>query len=161
MERRIFCERARAWAALQSDGELSTFEQRLLDAHVARCAECRAFALSVAAVTGALRDAPLVPLSHPVSIRGLHRPRRFAPRRAVYSAGAAAAAAVMALAVGLGMSVRAGEKSVAPSIPVIVVSGPDERQDVRNLRELRRVQLVTDIAPASSPRVTHFGSNAT
>jgi predicted anti-sigma-YlaC factor YlaD len=161
MERRVFCERARGWAALQSDGELSTFEQRLLDAHLARCAECRTFALSVAAVTGALREAPLVPLPHPVSIAGLHTPRRFAPRRAVYSAGAAAAAAAMALAVGSGVSVRTGEKSVAPSIPVIVVNGSDDRQDVRSLRELRRVQLVTDIAPAVSPRVRHFGSNAT
>src|SRR3954454_17246769 len=44
------CERARLWASLRADGELSELEGALLDAHLARCAECR----SVAGGVGAL-----------------------------------------------------------------------------------------------------------
>src|SRR5262245_36322011 len=160
MERKVFCERARAWAALQSDGELSTFEQRLLDAHLERCPECSAFALRVEAVTDTLRTAPLEAMLRPVSVASLHRPRRYAPRRALYSAAAAAAAAVMALVIGSAVSVPGGSTTAAPSVPVIVVNGPDERQDVTDLRELRRIQLLSELAPQPG-RNRHFGTNTT
>jgi len=51
------CERALAWAALAPDEELAVIERRLLDAHLAHCARCRAFAQQVAAVAAALRGA--------------------------------------------------------------------------------------------------------
>jgi predicted anti-sigma-YlaC factor YlaD len=160
MERKVFCERARAWAALQSDGELSTFEQRLLDAHLERCAECSGFALRVDAVSAALRTAPLEAPATPVSVASLHRRRSYVPRRAIYSAAAAAAAAVMAVVIGSAVSVPGGNSTAAPAIPVIVVNGPDDRQDVTSLREFRRVQLLSHIAPAVG-RVKHFGSSTT
>ena len=160
MERKVFCERARAWAALQSDGELSTFEQRLLDAHLERCAECSAFALRVEAATDALRAAPLEALARPVSVASLHRRRSYAPRRALYSAAAAAAAAMMALVIGSAVSVPGGSTAAAPSVPVIVVNGPDERQDVTDLRELRRLQLVSELAP-QVVHIRHFGTSTT
>src|SRR6476646_6391994 len=54
------CARARFWASLRVDGELSELESALLDAHLGRCADCSAYATGVAGVTAALRNAPLV-----------------------------------------------------------------------------------------------------
>ncbi len=90
------CERARSWAALVPDGELSELERKLLDSHVARCAECGRFALEVAAVAAELRAAALQPLPRPLSIPIWHRHPVYARFRAV---GAAAAVAVMALGI--------------------------------------------------------------
>jgi predicted anti-sigma-YlaC factor YlaD len=53
------CARACEWVSLRLDDQLSEFEEVLLEAHLARCAGCRAFAGSVAELTGALRTAPL------------------------------------------------------------------------------------------------------
>jgi predicted anti-sigma-YlaC factor YlaD len=55
------CERTRVAAALEVDGALSQLELAVLDAHVARCADCHAFRREIAELTAALRDAPAVP----------------------------------------------------------------------------------------------------
>ena len=55
-----FCERARLWASLRSDGELSELESALLDAHLPRCGSCRAFAGGVEEVARGLRRVRLV-----------------------------------------------------------------------------------------------------
>lgn len=49
------CERARQWASLRADGELSELESALLDAHLACCDACRSFARGAALVAAALR----------------------------------------------------------------------------------------------------------
>jgi predicted anti-sigma-YlaC factor YlaD len=49
------CERARAWASLELDGELSEVEQALMRAHVGRCVECAAFVSDLTALTRELR----------------------------------------------------------------------------------------------------------
>jgi anti-sigma factor RsiW len=160
-ERRILCERARAWAALQPDGELSTFEQRLLGAHLDRCAECSAFAARIDAVTAAVRSTPLEPLSHPVSIGSvLQGARRMLPRRAAYSVAATAAAAAFALTIGSAVSVSGEERFTANPPIVVVVEDTDERREVRDMRELRRLQLVSDIRPQTRSRAYHFGPAA-
>lgn len=92
----ILCERARTWAALAPDGELSELERKLLDAHVARCSACAHFALEVAAVAAELRAAALQPLPRPLTVPVWRRRPVYARFRAV---GAAAAVAVMALGV--------------------------------------------------------------
>jgi predicted anti-sigma-YlaC factor YlaD len=56
-ERPESCERARAWASLRADGELSELEAALLDAHLDRCDGCRSFARGAEAVAAALRHA--------------------------------------------------------------------------------------------------------
>ena len=54
------CERARAWSRCALDGELSELERALLDAHLARCADCaRVRRATSASITSALRAAPL------------------------------------------------------------------------------------------------------
>jgi hypothetical protein len=88
------CERARMWASLQLDGELSELERALLDAHVARCEPCGIFIREVGAATRGLRAAELTLPAHPVAI-----PSR---RRVVRPVHVSAAAAIVALAVGLG-----------------------------------------------------------
>jgi predicted anti-sigma-YlaC factor YlaD len=90
------CERAREWASLRLDGELSEFEQALLDAHLERCAPCAGYAGNVTAATEALRQAEASRLSVPVA---LPLRRRALSLRAV---SAAAAAAAIVAAVGLG-----------------------------------------------------------
>ncbi|HXK15518.1 MAG TPA: zf-HC2 domain-containing protein, partial [Gaiellaceae bacterium] len=53
------CERARWWASLRADGELSELESALLDAHLGRCASCRTFARGTEEIAAALRSARL------------------------------------------------------------------------------------------------------
>jgi predicted anti-sigma-YlaC factor YlaD len=157
----IVCERARAWAALQPDGELSSFEQRLLDSHVERCDPCADFARRIAATTLAVRTAAPEPLPHPVSVPRLARTaRRFAPRQAVLSAAAAAAAAVVALSLTSGLSVGSAAPTVAPS-PLVIVTDGDDLSDYHAMRELRRLQLATDIAAPANSRPHQFGPNGT
>jgi hypothetical protein len=91
------CERARTWASLGLDGELSELERSLLRAHLDRCASCSAFAREVGAVTEALRAAPLEALERPIA---LPQRRRFAFRPV--EAAAAAAIAVVGMAGILG-----------------------------------------------------------
>jgi predicted anti-sigma-YlaC factor YlaD len=90
------CERAREWASLRLDGELSDFEQALLDAHLERCAPCADYARNVTAATEALRRAEASRLSVPIA---LPLRRRALSLRTV-SAGAAAAAIVAAVGLG-------------------------------------------------------------
>ena len=92
----VLCERARTWAALAPDGELSELERKLLDAHVQRCAACAYFAVEVAAVASELRAAALQPLPRPLVVPIWRRRPVYCSVRAV---GAAAAVAVMALGV--------------------------------------------------------------
>lgn len=92
----VLCERARAWAALAPDGELSELERKLLEAHLGHCAACAHFAQQVAAVAVELRQAALEPLPRPVSVPVWRRRPVYARMRTV---GAAAAVALMALGV--------------------------------------------------------------
>jgi anti-sigma factor RsiW len=51
------CERARFWASLRLDGELSELEGASLDVHLARCAACQTVVADFGASTRALRFA--------------------------------------------------------------------------------------------------------
>jgi ferric-dicitrate binding protein FerR (iron transport regulator) len=88
------CDRARDWASLRADGELSELESALLAAHLKRCDACASFARGVEDVSARLRAAPLEGPPGPIRLA----PRR-APLRAVHLG---AAAALVAAAVGLG-----------------------------------------------------------
>jgi len=103
------CTRAREWASLDLDGELSDFERFLLDAHIATCSDCHDFRVSIAGFAADLRAAPLEQLERPVVVR---RRRRAMPVRRLPAAAAALAVAV----VGLG--------SLLASFDLRNVSGP-------------------------------------
>jgi predicted anti-sigma-YlaC factor YlaD len=129
------CERARGWASLRVDGELSALESALLDAHLGRCLPCRRFARDVEDVAGALR-ASRVERPAPVA---LLLPHRRSARRGLHAV-AAAALVVAAGAVGalIGVDRHAGV-SKAPEPVAIVAAG--ESPDL--LRELRRALLIS------------------
>src|SRR5437868_7865554 len=78
------CARARFWASLRIDGELSELEGALLDAHLARCVECSAIAAGFGASTKALRSARLERLV-PVALDLPRSPRRLLALSAVAS----------------------------------------------------------------------------
>ena len=87
------CERAHEWASLELDGELSTFERALLEAHLEGCRTCSEFRSQISSLTGALRAAPHERFEGVVIGR---------LRRRVNMRLAPAAAAMAVAAVGLG-----------------------------------------------------------
>jgi anti-sigma factor RsiW len=97
----IACDRFREQVSLSLDGELSQLERRMLDAHLARCASCSAFADDVRAFTEDLRAAPLERLRRPVVVQ---RPRRIGTAR--LQIGIAAAFALAALGLGTQLSTQ-------------------------------------------------------
>ncbi len=58
------------------DGELNDLEQHFVSAHLGRCGACAAFAEDATAFTSLLRDAPLEPVSSPVTISARSRRAR-------------------------------------------------------------------------------------
>lgn len=100
------CERAREWASLELDNELSTFERALLDAHLEGCRTCTEFRSTISGLTGALRSAPHERFDGVVI--GRH------PRRRVRMRLAPAAAAMAVAAVGLGSIVASSSLKSGP-----------------------------------------------
>jgi predicted anti-sigma-YlaC factor YlaD len=96
------CARAREWVSLRLDSQLSAFEEVLLEAHLARCVDCLAFAESMTDLTKALRTVPLEapPFAFEVPRRGRTRVHGL---RAVSAAAVAAAVGLTGL-VGLQLS---------------------------------------------------------
>jgi len=130
------CDRARHWASLRLDGELSELEAALLDAHLERCPGCRAFAEEADGIVGALRAVALEPLQAPVVIPLRHRPRRVrALQTAVAVALVLAAAALGSL---LGVANR-DSQSAAPTRHVAMIASADSPD---TLRKLRRPALI-------------------
>lgn len=128
------CARARFWASLRVDGELSELEGALLDAHLGRCADCREYAAGVAGATETLRNAPLVAVAPMV----IATPAR--PGRAVAGLIAATLVVLAALVGGIvrdnvspGTASSVGVRNVAV---VSTVETPDQ------LRRLRRTMLL-------------------
>jgi ferric-dicitrate binding protein FerR (iron transport regulator) len=105
------CLRAREWASLRLDGELSPLEEELLERHLEVCEDCRAFDGDVRWATDVLRLTIAERPSRRVSIPT--RPARrlsTGPRRA-------AVAAVAALALGVLVGFVAGPGSTEPVSP--------------------------------------------
>ena len=89
------CERARTWASLGLDGELSQIERASLRAHVGRCAQCAEFVFDLDGLTQELRHSPLErPAGEGIPVRRRHSGMR------VLQLGAAAAAVVLAAGLG-------------------------------------------------------------
>jgi anti-sigma factor RsiW len=135
------CERARFWASLRLDGELSELEGALLDAHLARCAECSAVAEGFAASTTALRSAAFERVT-PVAVELPRSPRRVLATASV--------AVVLVLAVVAGGLVRglAPHSAAAPHVVATVASfeTPDQLRSLRRSALLNTRQLPRDVA---------------
>ena len=128
------CARARFWASLRLDGELSELEGALLDAHLARCADCSAAAQDFGAFTEDLRARRLEPVA-PVVFHAGRSPRRVFVGAAI--------AAVVAAGVLLGGFVRGQVSHNALPTPhtVAVVASLDTPDQ---LRKLRRTTLLNE-----------------
>jgi anti-sigma factor RsiW len=121
------CERARQWASLRADGELSELEAALLEKHLEACPACSSFSVRLAATTEAMRAA-----AH--ERPQIHYPRFERPvvrlpvgRRVAIVA--IAAAAVIGAFVGSSMQRPAPER--APGGPQLSF-----RTDMNQLRQL-------------------------
>jgi predicted anti-sigma-YlaC factor YlaD len=134
------CERARSWASLRVDDELSELESALLEAHLGRCSSCRGFARGAEKVAAALRATRLERCATrlerpapPVSV-----PRRAGRRSGLRALqGMAAAALVVSAGVVAALSGPSGTPAAART--VVMVAGADSPD---GLRELRRPALV-------------------
>jgi hypothetical protein len=126
------CERARFWASLRADGELSELESALLDAHIARCSSCRTFAHRSEELVVALRATRF---EQPVPV--VLRPQQ--ARRAGLRALQVVVAAAVVGSVGVLAAVSGSSGSAVAAMPVAMVAGVDSPD---RLRELRRPALV-------------------
>ena len=127
------CERARTYASLRLDGELSDFEHALLESHLAGCGACRAFAADVTALTGELRSARYErlerPLQLPVRVRaGLRRLQ------------VGAAAAVLVTVIGAGSLIGSVGRTEQPRFAVANVEPATP-----TLRQLRAADLKPEL----------------
>ena len=143
----FLCERGREWVSLRLDGELSELAQKMLDSHLARCAECKAFEQQVSEVARQLRTAPVGQLERPIEIP--HR-RRGVPVR-VLSMGAAAAS-VAAAAVGVVGFLSLPSSSSLQAAPLIVAAQPSGNEDLRAFREMRAAGLKPIVLPPRRDR---------
>jgi anti-sigma factor RsiW len=125
------CERARFWASLRLDGELSELEGALLDSHLARCAACQAVAEGFGASTTALRSATFERAA-PVAVDLARSSRRLIASSAV--------AAVLVLGVIAGGLVSGFSRDAAPAPRVVAVVAGVETAD--QIRRLRRTALL-------------------
>ncbi|MGB2874625.1 MAG: zf-HC2 domain-containing protein [Gaiellaceae bacterium] len=121
------CERARQWASADVDGELSRFEQVLLEGHLGDCVSCSEFHASIGGLTRTLRAVPLelVPAIEIGRIR-----RRLSLRLAP------AAAAMAVAVVGFG-SIMASSALRPGSVGSLQSAGPSSDvsfPDTMNLR---------------------------
>ena len=89
------CARVREQVSLELDDELSQLEQRMLTAHLERCAACTTYADDVRDLTERMRSAPLHTMRRPVVVR---RQRSIMTTR--LQIGVAAALALTALGLG-------------------------------------------------------------
>jgi len=119
------------------DGELSAFEGVLLNAHLDKCGDCRAFRSTVGDFTSALRTAPPEPFT-------AAPPRRV--RRRVGRPLTSAVAALAFVAVGLGSVVASShlgsglERSSATPPPAsAVLGGAHDAVNQHTLNALQRL----------------------
>jgi anti-sigma factor RsiW len=136
------CERARVWASLRVDGELSELEAALLGAHLERCAECRSFARGVDTVARGLRR---VRLERPAPL-AVAVPRRRSTVRMLQFVAATAAVVAAGAAAALSGPSNPAPSAVKPVAMVAAVESPDR------LRELRRPALIQQRKPAVQPQ---------
>jgi anti-sigma factor RsiW len=146
------CDRARAWASLELDGELSQLESALLASHVRRCAPCATAVAEMRAATSLLRAAPPEALSRPLTIAAPPARRRPLAVRLALAATLAALAASLGVLAG-----SVGGDSPRPAPPAggdiaLLPTQDEERDDSRRLRPQPGGPLVQPLAPAGRGR---------
>jgi predicted anti-sigma-YlaC factor YlaD len=138
------CVRARQQLSLRVDSELSEFEGVLLDAHLGRCDDCRAFEQGITGFTEALRA---VPAETPAI--SFQPPRRRAPLDVVFAnalrAGSAAAAVAVVAITGL-IAFNGSTSSVPAAVDL------ERARSVLDLHE-RQLQQLDGFGQVQKPEV--------
>jgi anti-sigma factor RsiW len=128
------CERARLWAALEVDGELSELERKLLLAHTQHCAACAHDLEQFHAAAEVLRSAePEAPLRAFVVPRRAPRVRRPTgiPRLAAGLAVLVAAAAGLGVLTGTLTGDERSSRPVSIDVALLTKNGDREFRDMR------------------------------
>ena len=135
-------------SALAPDAELTELERRLLDAHLARCPECAAFAAGVEAATALVRNTEHVPLAYPIHVSVWRR------RASVHLRNVAATAAIVLMAFGLswrGALPVQGNAPGARDSASSIVFAVDTQQELDEMRQVRRGELLAAGSIAAPP----------
>jgi predicted anti-sigma-YlaC factor YlaD len=143
----ISCERTRALVSSGLDGRLHDLERRFLEAHVLRCAECKAFADEVKWFTNLIRTAPLES-TWPVQLP--HRRRRVQLRSV---ASVAAAAVILVVAGNAALNTPGHEESEQGLVANAFSQDPLADESLQSLQSLRRDDMVSgrlSLVPAES-----------
>ena len=128
------CDRAREYSSRSLDGELSDFERALLETHLERCDECRAYAAELTEIVTRLRAAPFEALPHPVAL-----PSRRRVRTRALQGAAAAAAAVVAVTAGVVGSLQSHPTQARSNLtlPALIRADDFHSQDVQLMHQIR------------------------
>jgi predicted anti-sigma-YlaC factor YlaD len=126
------CARACEHLSLRLDSELSEFESVLLEAHLTRCADCRAFGESITGLTKTLRT---VPAEQPTVSFQVQRPRSRMDALLAGSLRVGSAAAAIAVVALSGLVALHGSTSAIPGGDV------SRARAVLNLHERQMQQL--------------------
>ena len=125
------CTQACQQLSLRVDSELSEFENLLLEAHLAGCADCQAFGQSITDFTTALRTVPAERPTVSFQLPGSHS--RMALLASSFRAASAAAAVALVALSGLAtLHATRGSTSAVPSAA---------RSEARLVLELHERQL--------------------
>jgi hypothetical protein len=134
------CERARGWASLRADGELSELESALLDAHLGRCLPCRRFAGGAEDVAAALRAARL---ERPAPLALVLPHPRPALRALQVTAAAALVVAAGAVTALVGVDGHTGVSNAAKPVAIVAAGeSPDALWELRRTLFLPRARSV-------------------
>jgi hypothetical protein len=145
-------------SALAPDAELTELERRLLDAHLARCPECTAFAAGVEAATAVVRNTERVPLTYPIHISAWRR------RVSVHLRNVAATAAIVLMAFGLSWRGALPVQERAPGArdaASTIVFAVDTQQELDEMRQVRRGELLAASSTSAPPVRHHPGTQPT
>jgi anti-sigma factor RsiW len=135
------CDRAREYASLALDGELSQFEHALLRAHLEQCNGCRSYNGGLVATTERLRNAPLERLERPITL-----PSR--QRVSFRSVQAGLAAALVITAVGLGGLLSSFGSTESDRTPAQVAE-MGERREMRDIKRVQLQEIASNVSAAS------------
>ncbi|MGH3092088.1 MAG: zf-HC2 domain-containing protein [Gaiellaceae bacterium] len=135
------CERARQWASLRLDGELSALEGRLLERHLGVCGPCRSFEAVMRSSTTLVRGTPAE-----LPTRRFEQPRRPLVRFPLERRRTALIAAA-ALALGA----FAGSLLERPTAPEPTFEAPQVSLLTRDVQQLQELPREVEETPAPVP----------